>query len=72
MDFSSLTLDRSISYIRGVMLIYIITMFVEISEPNANIIDPDSAASYLDLQCLPMSFLWDARLKWVHHENMPK
>ena len=26
---------------------------------------PHSAASDLGLHCLPMSLLWDARLKWV-------
>ena len=44
-------------------------MFVEISELNANNADPDktpcSVASDLGLHCLPMSLLWDARLKWV-------
>ena len=43
--------------------------FVEISELNANSVDPDqtprSAASDLGLQCLPVYLLWDARLKWV-------
>ena len=43
--------------------------FVEISEVNANSVDPDqtpqNAASDLDLHCLPMSVLWDTRLKWV-------
>ena len=36
---------------------------------NANSIDPDQrphlAASDLGLHVLPMSFLWDARHKWV-------
>ena len=36
---------------------------------NANSADPDqtqhSAASDLGLHCLPMSHLWDTRLKWV-------
>ena len=27
---------------------------------------PCSAASDLGLHCLPMSLLWDARLKWVN------
>ena len=43
-------------------------MFVEISELNANSIDPDqtprSAASDLDLHCLPVSLLRNAWLKW--------
>ena len=64
------SLDRSISYIRGVWLVFISTMFFkEISEFNANSVDPDqmphSAASDQGLHCLPMSLLWDARLKWV-------
>ena len=56
------SLDKSISYIRGIWLVFI-------SELNANSIDPDqtprSAASDLDLHRLPMSLLWNARLKWV-------
>ena len=39
---------------------------------NANSVDPDqtprSAASDLGLHCLPMSLLWDARLKWVKQD----
>ena len=42
---------------------------MEISEFNANSVDPDqtprSAASNLGLHCLPMSLLWHIRLKWV-------
>ena len=54
-------LDRSISYIRGDWLVYIIIMFcrnLEISGLNANSVDPDqtprSAASDLGLYCLPV------------------
>ena len=58
------TLDRSVSDIRGVWLVLIVTMFLEISELIANSVDPDqtphSAASDLGLNCLPMSLLWDA------------
>ena len=39
--------------------------FVAISELNANSVDPDQTPSDLGLQCLPMSLLWEARLKWV-------
>ena len=43
--------------------------FVGISELNANSIDPDQTPRYvtsdLGLHCLPVSLLWDARLKWV-------
>ena len=45
-------------------------MLVRIFELNANSVDPDqsprSAASELGLPYLPMSFLWDARHKWVN------
>ena len=44
-------------------------VMVGISQLNANNIDPDqtqrSVASDLGVHCLPMSHLWDARLKWV-------
>ena len=43
---------------------------MERSELNANSVDPDqtprSAASDLGLHCLPMSYLWDAKHKWVN------
>ena len=39
-------------------------------EFNANSVEPDqtrrSAASDLGIHCLPMSLLWDARLKWIN------
>ena len=61
--------DQSISNIRGVWLILLLPCFIEIPVSNANSIDPDqmpcSAASDLDLHCLLMSLLWDARHKWV-------
>ena len=48
----------------------LLSSFVEISELNANGVDPNqtprSAASDLGLHCLPMSLLWDAGLKWVN------
>ena len=62
-------LDGFNSYISVVWLVFIIVMFVEISELNANSVDPDqtlrSAASDLDQHCLPMSLLWDAKLVLV-------
>ena len=62
------SLDRSISYVRGVWFL-LLSCSVEISELNANSVDPDqtphSEASDLGLHCLPMSLLWDARLKYV-------
>ena len=43
--------------------------FVDMSERYANNVEPDqtprSVASDLDLHCLRISFLWDARHKWV-------
>ena len=55
-------MDRSVSYIRDIWL--------EMSELNANNVDPDqtprSVASDLGLHCLPMSLLWDSRLKLVN------
>ena len=63
-------LDKSISYIRCVWLVLLLSYFVEISEFYANKVDPDqtsrSAASDLGIHRLPMSLLWDARLKWVN------
>ena len=45
--------------------------FIEIHVFNANSADPDQmphfAASDLDLHCLPMSLLWDARHIWVRN-----
>ena len=62
------SLDRSISYMRAVWLVFI--MFCRNFKLNANSVDPDqtqrSVASYLSLHCLPMSLLWDTRLKWVN------
>ena len=62
------SLDRSISYLRGVWLVFII-IFEEISELNENSVDLDqmlhSAASDLGLHCLPISLLLDTWLKWV-------
>ena len=62
-------LDESISVIRDVWLVSFITMFIYMPVLNANSVDPDqtprSAASDLGLHYLPISHLWDARLKWV-------
>ena len=59
------SLDRSISCIRGIWLVFILlSCYVEICELNVNSVDPDQMSD-LGLHCLPMSLLWDARLKWV-------
>ena len=61
-------LDKFISYIRCVWLFFNIVMFIEISNLNANSVDPNSIGSDdLGLHCLPMFLLWDARLKWVNN-----
>ena len=58
------SLDRSISNVR-----MLIPSFIESSLFNVNSEDPDqkprSTASDLGLHCLPMSLIWDARLKRV-------
>ena len=63
------SLDRSIYNRKGVCFDLIITIFKEIPVLNANSVDrdqmPHSAVSDLGLHCLPLSLLWDARLKWV-------
>ena len=63
------SLDKPISYIWGVWLVLLLSCYVEISELHVNSVGPDqtpsSAASDLGLLYLPMSLLWDARLKWV-------
>ena len=57
----------------------LLSCFEEISEFNANRVDPkgtlassvdqdqtqQNAASDMGLHCLPMSLLWDARHKWL-------
>ena len=67
------SLDRSISCIRGVWLVLLLSCFEETIELNANSVYSDqmprSAASDLGLHCLSMSHLWDARLKWVNTFN---
>ena len=59
--------DWSISNIRGIWFVFIIT--TEMSELTANRIDPDQtsriAASDLGPHCFLMSFSWDAKHKWV-------
>ena len=42
--------------------------FIEISDLNANSVDPDQmprSVADLDLHYLSMSLLWDARHKWI-------
>ena len=51
-------------------LFLLLSCFIEISELNANSINPHqtpyTAVSDLGRHCLPMSLLWDARLIWVN------
>ena len=50
-------------------LFLVLSFIIEILELNANCVDsdqmPHSVASDLGLHCLPLTLLWDARLKWV-------
>ena len=61
--------ECSISNIRGVWLLFIITMFYTAKIPAF-----DANSVYLDqtplsrLHCLPMSLLWNARNKRVNYE----
>ena len=63
------SLDRSISNIRGVWLVLLLSCFVDISEHNANSVNhdqmPHSVVSDLGLHCLPMFFLWHTRCRCV-------
>ena len=67
MDFSTSTLWTGRFLIEGAYAYYF--FFIEIPVFITNSVDldqtPRSAASDLGLHCLPMSCLWDARLKWV-------
>ena len=56
---------RSIFNIRGFWLFLLLPCFIEMFVFNANSVDPDQTPSYLGLHGLSLSFLWDARLKWV-------
>ena len=69
-DSSTLTLWTGPFPVNGVSgKLLLLLWFTEIPVINANGVDPDqtpcSVASDLGLHCLPMSLLWDARLKWV-------
>ena len=63
------SMDQTISNRMDVWLILLLWCFIEIPVLNAKTADPDLmphfAASDLGLHCLPMSFLWEARHKWV-------
>ena len=64
------SLDRPFP-VKGVSgLFLLLRWFTEIPVLNANSIGPDQtprfAASDQGLHCLPMSLLWNARLKWVN------
>ena len=54
------SLERYISFIRGVWLVFIIVMFCI------------SAVSDLGFHCLSMSLLWDTRLIWLRLYSMLK
>ena len=54
--------------ILGVSGWFLLPCFIEILVFNANSVD--SVASDLGLHCLPMSFLWEARLEWVKKSKL--
>ena len=74
--FYNISLDRSISSLRGAWFVLVLLLITEIPVLNANSADPDqtprSAASDLGLHCLQRSHLWDARLKWVKLFRKPQ
>ena len=63
------SLERSISNRKSVLL----QCFVEIPVVNTNSVEPyqkpQTAATDMGIQCLPMLLLWDARHKWVNVNN---
>ena len=65
------SLDQSISSLRVSGQFWIVPCFIEMPVVNANSVDPDQTPrSDLDLHCLSMSHLWDARHKWVKVSKM--
>ena len=68
-DFYLNSLDRSVSYIRGVRLVVIISMFCRNFPINANSVDPDQmprfAASDLGLHCFPCPFYGTLCFNWL-------
>ena len=74
MDYSTSTLWTGPFPVCGVSGWFLYSLCnVENSDFKVNSVDPDqtphSAASDLGLHCLPMSLLWDARLKWVKRKE---
>ena len=67
--FHLLTLDRTISNVRDVWSVLLLSGLIEIPIFNANSVDPDqmphTAASDQGLHCLPMSLLWDTKHIWI-------
>ena len=68
------SLDRFISYIGGIWLVFIFPWSIWVSEINANSVAPDqtpqNAASDQGLHCLPMSLLRDTKLIWVNRQQI--
>ena len=64
------SLDKSISIVGDVWLVFLSPYFMDIPVLNADSVNPDqmphSVASDLGLHSLPMSHLSDTRLKWVN------
>ena len=68
------SLDQVIFSLRGVWSYLLLPSFIEMPVVNVSSVDPDlmphCAASDVGLHCLPMSHLWDARLKWVKETDL--
>ena len=60
-----LSLDRSISHLRGIYFGFSLSFIVENPVFNGNRVDPDPTRSDLSLHCFPLPLLWDARHKYV-------
>ena len=76
MESSTLTLWTGPFPVKGVAgWFLLLPWFTEILVLKANSVDPDqtpqNTASDQGLHCLPMSLLWDDRLKWVKEESIP-
>ena len=73
-DSSTLSIRCIHLSFKGCLLYLILIDFTELAVSLKQIVvDPDQmphyVASDLDLHCLPMSHLWDARLKWVKYSD---
>ena len=63
------TILQLVHFEKELCLFLFLSHFIEIPTFNASSVDPDqtprSAAFDLDLHCLTMTRLWDAKHKWI-------